>query len=138
LSEHLQEQADEMLKSAYNLEFIGIIQPLKERELEKRLVEKIRLFLLELGNGFTFMGNQYRLVFNQREYFIDMLFYNRKLKALVAIDLKTGRFEPEYVGKMNCYLGLLDDLVRLEDENPSVGIILCAEKRPCGAGSCSA
>jgi predicted nuclease of restriction endonuclease-like (RecB) superfamily len=128
LPEHLQEQADEMLKSAYNLEFIGITQPIKERELERRLVEKIRLFLLELGNGFTFIGNQYRLVFNQREYFIDMLFYNRKLKALVAIDLKMERFEPEYVGKMNYYLGLLDDHVRMEDENPSVGIILCAEK----------
>jgi predicted nuclease of restriction endonuclease-like (RecB) superfamily len=128
LPEHLQEQADEMLKSAYNLEFIGITQPVKERELEKRLVEKIKLFLLELGNGFTFVGNQYRLVFNQREYFIDMLFYNRKLKALVAIDLKIGRFEPEYVGKMNYYLGLLDDQVRMADENPSVGIILCAEK----------
>jgi predicted nuclease of restriction endonuclease-like (RecB) superfamily len=128
LPEHLQEQADEMLKSTYNLEFIGITQPVKERELERRLVEKIRLFLLELGNGFTFVGNQYRLVFNHREYFIDMLFYNRRLKALVAIDLKMGRFEPEYVGKMNYYLGLLDDHVRMEGENPSVGVILCAEK----------
>jgi predicted nuclease of restriction endonuclease-like (RecB) superfamily len=128
LPEHLQEQADEMLRSTYNLEFIGITQPTKERELEKRLVEKIKLFLLELGNGFTFMGSQYRITFNQREYFIDMLFYNRKLRALVAIDLKMGRFEPEYVGKMNYYLGLLDDQVRMTDENPSVGIILCAEK----------
>jgi predicted nuclease of restriction endonuclease-like (RecB) superfamily len=128
LPEHLQEQATEMLKSTYNLEFIGMTQPVKERELERRLIEKIKLFLLELGNGFTFIGNQYRLVFNQREYFIDMLFYNRKIKALVAIELKIGRFEPEYIGKMNYYLGLLDDHVRMEDENPSVGIILCAEK----------
>ncbi|MDR2026417.1 MAG: PDDEXK nuclease domain-containing protein [Prevotellaceae bacterium] len=128
LPENLQEQADEMLKSTYNLEFIGVLQPVKELELERRLVEKIKLFLLELGNGFTFMGNQYRILFNQREYFVDMLFYNRKLKALVAIELKIGRFEPEYIGKMNFYLGLLDDMVRMEDENPSVGIILCAEK----------
>jgi predicted nuclease of restriction endonuclease-like (RecB) superfamily len=128
LPEHLQEQANEMLKGAYNLEFLGITQPIKERELEKRLVERIKLFLLELGTGFTFMGNQYRLIFNQKEYFIDLLFFNRKLKSLVAIDLKIGSFKPEYVGKMNYYLGLLDDQLRMTDENPSIGIILCAEK----------
>ncbi|MDR1878186.1 MAG: PDDEXK nuclease domain-containing protein [Bacteroidales bacterium] len=128
LPEHLQIQANEILKSTYNLGFLGITQPIKERELEKRLTEKIKLFLLELGNGFTFIGNQYRLTFNQKEYFIDLLFFNRKLKSLVAIDLKIGGFEPEYIGKMNYYLGLLDDQMRMTDENPSIGIILCAEK----------
>ncbi|MCL2598238.1 MAG: PDDEXK nuclease domain-containing protein [Paludibacter sp.] len=128
LPEHLQEQADEMLKSTYDLGFLGIKHQIKERELERRLVEKIKLFLLELGDGFSFIGNQYRLTLNTKEYFVDLLFFNRKIKSLIAIDLKIGAFEPEFVGKMNHYLGLLDDQMRLLDENPSIGIILCAEK----------
>ncbi len=128
LPEHLQEQADEMLKAIYNLGFLGIKHQIKERELEQRLVEKIKLFLLELGDGFSFIGNQHRLTLGQKEYFVDLLFFNRKIKSLIAIDLKTGSFEPEFVGKMNHYLGLLDDQVKMSDENPSIGIILCAEK----------
>ncbi|GHT46679.1 hypothetical protein FACS189440_05230 [Bacteroidia bacterium] len=129
LPEHLQEQANEMLKSTYNLGFLGVIQPIKERELEKRLVDKIKLFLLELGNGFAFIGNQYRLIApNRKEYFVDLLFFNRKTKSLVAIDLKMGSFEPEYIGKMNYYLGLLDDQMRMPDENLSIGILFCAER----------
>ena len=125
---HLQERANEILKSTYNLEMLGLKHPLKERELEQRLVEKIKYFLLELGTGFTFIGNQYRLSHNEKEYFVDMLFFNRKVHSLVAIDLKVGEFEPEFVGKMNYYLGLLDDKVKQEDENPSIGIIMCATK----------
>lgn len=128
LPEHLQEQANEILKSTYNLEFLGLLQPIKERELEKRLIEKIKYFLLELGIGFSFIGSQYRLMLNKKEYFVDMLFFNRKIRALVAIDLKIGSFEPEFIGKMNFYLGLLDDTVKQENENPSIGIILCADK----------
>ncbi|MDR0567212.1 MAG: DUF1016 domain-containing protein [Prevotellaceae bacterium] len=97
-------------------------------ELERRLVEKIKFFLLELGSSFSFIGNQYRLTLNEKEYFVDLLFFNRKLRALVAIDLKIGSFEPEFVGKMNFYLGLLDRQVKQPDENPSIGIILCADK----------
>jgi predicted nuclease of restriction endonuclease-like (RecB) superfamily len=128
LPEHLQEQADEMLKSTYNLGFLGISHQVKERELEQRLVEKIKLFLLELGDGFSFIGNQYRLTLGQKEYFVDLLFFNRRIKSLIAIELKIGAFEPEFVGKMNFYLGLLDDQIKMPDENPSIGIILCAEK----------
>jgi len=128
LPEDLQEQAAEILKSTYNLEMLGLKHPLKERELELRLVEKIKFFLLELGSGFTFIGNQHRLTHNDREYFVDLLFFNRKVHSLVAIDLKVGEFEPEFVGKMNYYLGLLDDKMKQEDENPSIGIILCASK----------
>ena len=128
LPEHLQEQANEILKSTYNLEMLGLKHPLKERELELRLVEKIKFFLLELGTGFTFIGNQYRMTHNDKEYFVDLLFFNRKLHSLVAIDLKVGEFEPEFVGKMNYYLGLLDDKMKQEDENQSIGIILCATK----------
>jgi predicted nuclease of restriction endonuclease-like (RecB) superfamily len=128
LPEHLQEQADEMLKTTYNLGFLGINHLIKERELERRLVEKIKLFLLELGDGFSFIGNQHRLTLGRKDYFVDLLFFNRKIKSLIAIDLKIGAFEPEFVGKMNHYLGLLDDQVKMSDENPSIGIILCAEK----------
>jgi len=128
LPEHLQEQADEMLKATYDLGFLGIKHQIKERELERRLVEKIKLFLLELGDGFSFIGNQHRLTLGRKEYFVDLLFFNRKIKSLIAIDLKIGTFEPEFVGKMNHYLGLLDDQVKMSGENPSIGIILCAEK----------
>jgi len=128
LPEHLQEQANEILKSTYNLEMLGLKHPLKECELERRLVEKIKFFLLELGTGFTFIGNQHRLTHNDKDYFVDLLFFNRKLHALVAIDLKVGEFEPEFIGKMNYYLGLLDDKNKQDDENPSIGIILCATK----------
>jgi predicted nuclease of restriction endonuclease-like (RecB) superfamily len=128
LPEHLQEQANEILKSTYNLEMLGLKHPLKERELERRLVEKIKFFLLELGSGFTFIGSQYRLMHNDKDYFVDLLLFNRKIHSLVAIDLKVGEFEPEFVGKMNYYLGLLDDKMKQEDENSSIGIILCATK----------
>jgi predicted nuclease of restriction endonuclease-like (RecB) superfamily len=128
LPENLQEQADEILKFSYNLEVLGLKHPVKERELERSLVEKIKYFLLELGTGFTFIGNQYRLTHNDEEYFIDLLFFNRKIHSLVAIELKVGTFKPEYVGKMNYYLGLLDLQMKQDDENPSIGIILCADK----------
>ena len=128
LPEHLSEQADEAIKSVYNLDFLNITKPVFERELEKRLIEKIKQFILELGIGFSFIGNQYRLTLGNNEYYIDLLFYNRKLKCLVAIELKTGKFEPEYAGKMDFYLHLLDEQIKLKDENPSIGIILCADK----------
>ena len=92
------------------------------------MVMQIRDVLLELGYGFSFIGNQYRIEANGKEYFIDLLFYHRRLKCLVAIELKTGAFKPEYAGKMNFYLNLLDDTVREADENPSIGIILCADR----------
>lgn len=128
LPEIVAEQANEMLKSSYNLGFLGLTQAVRETELEQRLVEKIKQFVLELGKGFTFIGNQYRLEYNQKEYFIDILLYHRGLRCLVALELKIGSFKPEYVGKMNFYLGLLDRLEKQADENPSIGILLCADK----------
>lgn len=124
-------QADyvnEVFRSTYNLGFLGITEPIKELELEKRLVTKIKSFILELGKGFSFIGNQYRLEYNNKEYFVDMLFFHRGLRSLVAIELKIGAFKAEYVGKMNLYLSLLDRLEKGENENPSIGIILCADK----------
>jgi len=128
LPEIVAEQAEEMLKSSYNLGFLGLTQAVRETELEQRLVEKIKQFVLELGKGFTYIGNQHRLEYNQKEYYVDILLYHRGLRCLVALELKIGSFKPEYVGKMNFYLGLLDRLEKQTDENPSIGIILCADK----------
>ena len=128
LPEHLAEQAEEALKSSYNLEFLGIRREIKERELEDRLIDKLRDFILELGYGFCFIGRQHRVTLGRNEYFIDLLFYHRFLKALVAIELKVGKFEPEYAGKMDFYLNLLNEKERAPGDAPSIGIILCAEK----------
>jgi predicted nuclease of restriction endonuclease-like (RecB) superfamily len=128
LPEHLAEQAEEMMKSSYSLDFLGIRQAVKERELEDRLISRLQAFLLELGYGFCFVGRQHRLTLGKKEYFVDLLFYHRFLKALVAFELKVGAFEPEHAGKMDFYLNLLNDQERGEGDQPSIGIILCAEK----------
>ena len=128
LPEYLAEQADEALKSRYNLEFLGIHREMKERELETRLIDRLQQFILELGYGFCFIGRQHRLTLGEKEYFVDLLFYHRFLKALVAFDLKTGAFEPEHAGKMDFYLNLLNARERAPDDRPSIGIILCAKK----------
>ena len=122
------EYANEVFRSSYNLGFIDAIEPLKELELERRLVQKITTFIMELGSGFSFIGNQHTLTFNDKEYRVDLLFFHRRLRSMVAIELKIGEFKPEYVGKMNFYLSLLDKFEKASDENPSIGIILCAEK----------
>lgn len=128
LPDQLAEQAGEMMKSRYNLEFLGIGKAVQERELEDRLIGRLQQFILELGYGFCFVGRQYRLALGRKEYFVDLLFYHRFLKALVAFDLKIGAFEPEHAGKMDFYLNLLNERERAADDQPSIGIILCAEK----------
>ncbi len=128
LPEHLSEQANEALKSGYNLDFLGITKPVKERELENLLVAKIKDLLLELGYGFCFIGNQYKLKMSSKEYFVDLLFYHRILKCLVVIELKTVEFQPEFAGKMDFYLALADKQLKQKDDNPSIGIILCPTK----------
>ena len=128
LPEYLAEQAEEALKSSYSLEFLGISREAKEREIEQRLVEQVQDFILELGYGFCFIGRQHRLSLGDKEYFVDLLFYHRFLKSLVAFELKAGAFKPEYAGKMDFYLNILNDKERATDDNPSIGIILCAEK----------
>lgn len=128
LPKHLAEQANEALKDVYMLDMLGITKSALEREIETRMVQKIKHVMLELGYGFSFIGNQYRIAKDDREYFIDILFFNRRLNSLVALEIKTGKFKPEYVGKMNFYLNLLDDFVREPHENQSIGIILCADR----------
>ncbi len=128
LPEHLAEQANEVLKSSYSLEFLGINQPILEAELEGKLLQQLKELLLELGYGFAFVGSQVPLKLGEKTYSIDLLFFHRVLRCLIAIDLKTGYFKPQYTGTMNFHLELLDEQVRIEGENPSIGIILCAEK----------
>ena len=128
LPEHIAEQANEAVKSEYYLEFLGVNKIMLERNLEALILEYLQEFLLELGYGFSFIGSQYNLTLAEKDYRVDLLFFNRKLQCLVAIDLKVTGFKPEYAGKMNFYLELLDEQVKLAQENPSIGIILCAEK----------
>ena len=128
MSEENAEYANEIFRSHYHLGFIDAIEPLKELDLERHLVNKITSFIMELGNGFSFIGNQHTLSYNNKEYHVDLLFFHRKLRSMIAIELKIGEFKPEYICKMNFYLSLLDKLEKAPDENPSIGIILCAGK----------
>ena len=94
----------------------------------KAIIKNIRAFLMEFGTDFSFIGNQYRLEVDGKEYFIDLLLYNRRLQAMIAIELKIGEFQPEYKGKMEFYLNILNDTVKLPHENPAIGIIICKSK----------
>ena len=127
LPNQLAKKADESMKDIYMFDMLGITEPVVEAEIEQRMVEKIKDVILEMGYGFSFIGNQYRIVTPDSEVFIDLLFFSRKTQSLVAVELKRSRFKPEYAGKMNFYLNLLDDFVKEPHENPSIGIILCGE-----------
>jgi hypothetical protein len=128
LPEKMRPEAKLAVKDEYAFDFLELGDEHSEYELEGAIVSNIEHFLREVGNVYTFMGSQYRLEVDGQEFFIDWLLHHRKLKALVAIELKIGTFIPEYIGKMQFYLSVLNDTVRLPDENPSVGIILFKEK----------
>ncbi len=117
-------------KDEYLFDFMNIEDAdfADEREIENEIIRNIRKFILSIGTEFTFIGNQHRQIVDGEEFFVDLLFFNRKLQCLVAFDLKKGKFKPEYLGKMNFYLSALDDMVKLPHENPSIGIILCKSK----------
>lgn len=129
LVEKYKYQAKLALKDEYNFDFLELGDEYNERELEIGLINKIREFLNEMGTDFAFLGNQYKLEIDDEEYFIDLLLYHRRLKSLIAIELKIGKFKPEYAGKMNFYLSALNNTIKLPDENPSIGIIICKEKK---------
>ncbi|MBP7050803.1 MAG: DUF1016 family protein [Phycisphaerae bacterium] len=122
-------QAKLAVRDEYTFDFLELGEEHAERELERALVVRIEAFLRAMGGLFAFVGSQYHLEVDDREYFIDLLLFHRRLKCLVAVELKVGEFEPEFVGKMQFYLAALDDRAREEGENPSIGIILCKEKR---------
>jgi len=117
-----------VFRDSYVLEFLDIPESYKERELRKSIVASIRNFILEFGKDFTFVGEEYRVQVGNKDFFIDLLFYNRSLSCLVAIDLKVTDFKPEHLGKLEFYLEALDRDVKKPNENPSVGLILCAGK----------
>lgn len=128
LDDSIKNQAVLALRDDYSFNFLKLSDEHSERELELSIVRNIRAFLLEFGNDFTFLGNQYRLEIGGQEYFIDLLLFSRRMQSLVAIEPKVGEFKPEYKGKMEFYLNVLDDTVKLPNENPSIGIIICKEK----------
>jgi len=121
-------QAKLAVRDEYTFDFIEMGEEHSERELERALIARIEDFLRAMGGLFAFVGSQFRLEVDDKEYFIDLLLYHRRLKCLVAIELKIGEFQPEFVGKMQFYLTALDRQVREEGEHPSIGIILCKEK----------
>ena len=128
LPEERKVQAKLAVKDEYTFDFAELSPEYSEHELEMQLVNNVRAFLIEMGGDFTFIGNQYHLVVGSRDIYIDLLLFHRRLRSLVAIELKIGEFEAEYAGKMQLYLTALDEQVKLPDENPSIGIIICKSK----------
>lgn len=128
LPEEMRPEAKLAVRDEYSFGFLELGDEHSERELERAIVNNIEDFLREVGGAYAFMGSQYRLEVDGQEFFIDLLLYSRKLKSLVAFELKLGAFIPEHVGKMQFYLAVLNDTVRFEGENPAIGIILCKEK----------
>lgn len=128
LPKKYQHQAKLAVKDEYSFDFLELGEDHSESELEQGLLDNIRKFLTEMGGYFCFIGNQYRLEIEGDEFFIDLLLYHRKLKCLIAIELKAGKFKPEYAGKMSFYLSALDNTVKLEGENKSIGLIICKDK----------
>lgn len=120
--------AQEMLKDPYKFEFLTLTDGYREKELEAGLLNHIQKFLIELGQGFCFIGNQYPLEIAGKDYYLDLLFYHIVLRCFIVIDLKTVDFKPEYAGKMNFYLSAVDDTLKHPSDNPSIGMILCKTK----------
>lgn len=122
------ELALQTMKDPYIFDFIACKEDMVERDIEQALVQDVTKLLLELGTGFAFLGNQYHLVVGGDDFYLDLLFYNLKLRCYVVIELKTGDFKPEYAGQINFYLSAVDGLLKQETDNPSIGLLLCKQK----------
>lgn len=122
------DMANQTLKDPYVFDFLTLQKGYVEKDLEQGLISHIQKFLLELGEGFAFIGRQYHLEVSGSDYYIDLLFYHIKLRCFVVIELKTTEFKPEYTGKLNFYLSAIDDLLRGKDDNPTIGLLLCKTK----------
>lgn len=120
--------AQGLLKDPYLFDFLTLEEPFHERELETGLLSHIQKFLLELGQGFAFVGRQYRLTVSDHDFYLDLLFYHLQLRCFVVVDLKKGGFRPEYAGKMNFYCSVVDDKLRHPQDAPTLGLILCQTK----------
>ena len=128
LPEAIRAQASLAVKDEFIFDFLELADEHSERQLENAILAKVEPFLMEMGGMFSFVGSQYRLEVSDREYFVDLLLFHRRLRSLVAVELKVGEFQPEDIGKMQFYLAVLDKTVRLADENPSIGILICKSK----------
>ena len=128
LEEKYKHQAKLAVKDSYSFDFLGMSENYGEREMELELIKNIRSFLMEMGSDFAFIGNQYKVTVAEDDFYIDLLLYHRRLKSLVVIELKTTKFKPEHAGQMQFYLTALDEQEKTEDENPSIGIIICKGK----------
>ena len=128
LPEPFSDLAIQTLKDPYVFDFIALDSKYRERDIENQLVQHITKFLLELGKGFAFVGQQYHLVIADNDYYIDLLFYHTRLKCYVVVELKNTKFIPEFAGKLNFYLSAVDSLVKQNDDNPTIGILLCKDK----------
>lgn len=122
------ELAEQTMKDPYIFDFIPFSEDMKERDLENALINDITKFLLELGTGFAFLGHQYHLNVGGDDFYLDLLFYNINLRSYVVIELKTGEFKPEYAGKLNFYLSAVDAILKKENDNPTIGLLLCKSK----------
>lgn len=120
--------AQQLMKDPYSFEFLALGADIRERELQRGLLDHLRSLLLELGKGFAFVGSQYPVEVGDQEYFIDLLFYHLRLRCFIVIELKIEGFKPEFAGKMNFYLSAVDDRLRHPDDQPSIGIILCGSR----------
>jgi predicted nuclease of restriction endonuclease-like (RecB) superfamily len=120
--------ANELLKDPYQFDFLPLSEKYKEKDLENALVDHITRFLLELGTGFSYLGKQYRVTVDKEDFFIDLLFYHIKLRAFIVVELKTGKFVPEYAGKLNFYLNVADEMLKHPTYNPSIGLLICKTK----------
>ena len=116
------------MKDPYIFDFIPFKEDMVERDIEQALVKDVTKLLLELGTGFAFLGNQYHLNVGGDDFYIDLLFYNLNLRCYVVIELKTGEFKPEYAGQLNFYLSAVDGILKKEQDNPSIGLLLCKSK----------
>jgi predicted nuclease of restriction endonuclease-like (RecB) superfamily len=127
LPEPQSDLVQQTLKDPYIFDFLTLTEPFQERELEIELVRHLEKFLLELGQGFAFVGRQYRLDVGDEDFYIDLLFYHLRLRAFVVIDLKKGKFKPEYAGKLNFYCNVVNDRLKHPSDQPTIGLILCQE-----------
>lgn len=120
--------ASQTFKDPYIFDFLNLSNKASEREIEKSLIEHVEKFLLTLGKGFAFVGRQYHLEVDKEDFYLDLLFYHTHLKCYVVVELKAGKFKPEYAGKLNFYLNVIDDQLKRDDDKSTIGILLCNDK----------
>jgi predicted nuclease of restriction endonuclease-like (RecB) superfamily len=123
------ELAQQIIKDPYNFDFLSLSTEAKERAIERGMIQQVQSLILELGKGFAFVGSQYPLEVGGQDYYLDLLFYHYRLRCFVVFELKVEAFKPEFAGKMNFYLSAIDDLLRHPEDRPSIGIILCKDRK---------